>query len=583
MPNTDLNKDTVGWNNINWRQVEHDVFKLQKRIYAASQRGDIKQVRKLQKTLIRSWSGRVLAIRKVTQDNQGRKTAGVDGVKSLTPSERMEMVPELKPKGKSQPTRRVWIPKPGTNEKRPLGIPTIFDRSLQALVKSALEAEWEAIFEPNSFGFRPGRSAHDAITQIKLIIKQKAKYVLDADIAKCFDRIDHNVLLNKLNIRGKIRQQIKAWLKSGVIDNNTFTATSEGTPQGGVISPLLANVALHGMEIVLKQYAETLDLRYPNGRKMKIPDRISSLSIVRYADDFVIFHEEKKVVEKCREIITDFLKEIGLQLKAEKTRLAHTLYPENSEDGKAGFDFLGYHIQQYQVGINRSDKNSKGKPLGFCTTITPAKSACESHQKAIKEVLRKYKSSSSQEEVINDLNPIIQGWCEYHKVTDAKTVGEFQRQDYLMYLKLRRWAKRRCGSTAKGHYKYWRKIGKRNWAFATNGDNPKVLLTHTQFHASSIDYVKVKGEVSPYNGNFIYWGERMGKHPDVSNRKAKLLKKQKGKCNWCGLHFREEDTLEVDHIKPTSTGGKDNYTNLQLLHKHCHDVKTATDGSLKSH
>ncbi len=337
------------------------------------------------------------------------------------------------------------------------------------------------------------------------------------------------------------------------------------------------------MEIVLKKYAETLDLKYPNGRKMDVENRIYSLSIVRYADDFVIFHEDKKVVERCKEIVTDFLKEIGLQLKAEKTRLTHTLDPEKSEDGKAGFDFLGYHIQQHKVGMNRSDKNSKGRQLGFCTTITPSKSACRNHQKAIKEVLRKYKSSASQGEVINDLNPIIRGWCEYHKVTDAKTVGEFQRQDYLTYLKLRRWAKRRCGSTAEGHYKYWRKIGKRNWAFATDGNNPTVLLTHTEFHASSIDYVKVKGEVSPYNGDFIYWGERMGKHPDISNRKAKLLKKQKGKCNWCGLHFKEQDTLEIDHIKPTSIGGQDNYNNLQLLHRHCHDVKTTTDGSLKSH
>lgn len=179
--------NTEGWKTINWRKAERYVFKLQKRIYAASRRGDARRVRKLQKTLMRSWSNRVLAVRRVTQDNQGRKTAGVDGVKSLSPEARLKLVRELKLTGKSCPTRRVWIPKPGREEKRPLGIPTMYDRALQAVVKSALEPEWEAIFEPNSYGFRPGRSCQDAIKQIKNCIQNKAKYVLDADIARCFD------------------------------------------------------------------------------------------------------------------------------------------------------------------------------------------------------------------------------------------------------------------------------------------------------------------------------------------------------------------------------------------------------------
>ncbi len=204
------------------------------RIYAASRCGDVKRVRQLQKTLMRSWSNRILAVRRVTQDNQGRQTAGVDGVKSLSPAARLELAGQLKLTGKSMPTRRVWIPKPGRDEKRPLSIPTMFDRANQAVVKAALEPEWEAVFEPNSYGFRLGRSCHDAIRQIKLCIQHKAKYVLDADIFKCFDRINQSELLRKLNTKGKLRQQIKAWLKSGVIDQGVFTATSEGTPQGGV-------------------------------------------------------------------------------------------------------------------------------------------------------------------------------------------------------------------------------------------------------------------------------------------------------------------------------------------------------------
>ncbi len=187
-PNSDLEIKTEGWKTIDWAKAERYVFKLQKRIYAASRRGDVKRCRKLQKTLMRSWSNRVLAVRRVTVENQGKKTAGVDGVKALSPEARMELVGELKLTGKSKPTRRVWIPKPGRDEKRPLGIPTMYDRALQAVVKSALEPEWEAVFESNSYGFRPGRSGHDAIKQIKLCIQNKAKYVLDADIARCVRR-----------------------------------------------------------------------------------------------------------------------------------------------------------------------------------------------------------------------------------------------------------------------------------------------------------------------------------------------------------------------------------------------------------
>lgn len=183
----------------NWRKLEKYVFKLQKRIYKASQRGDVKTFRKLQRTLMKSWYARCLSVRRVTQDNAGKKTAGVDGLKSLSPEARFRLVSKLKLGSKVKPTRRVWIPKPGTEEKRPLGIPTMYDRALQALLKMALEPEWEARFEPNSYGFRPGRSCHDAIEAIFNSIRRKPRFVLDADIAKCFDRIDHEALLRKLN------------------------------------------------------------------------------------------------------------------------------------------------------------------------------------------------------------------------------------------------------------------------------------------------------------------------------------------------------------------------------------------------
>ena len=190
---------TVEWNQLNWQKLEKAVFKLQKRIFQASQRGDVASIRKLQKTLIRSWSAKCIAVRKVTQDNSGKKTAGVDGVKSLSPIARLSLVNKLRITGKSKPTRRVWIPKPGSNEKRPLGIPTMYDRALQALVKLALEPEWEARFEPNSYGFRPGRSCHDAIEAIFNTVRSQDKYILDADISKCFDKINQNALIDKVN------------------------------------------------------------------------------------------------------------------------------------------------------------------------------------------------------------------------------------------------------------------------------------------------------------------------------------------------------------------------------------------------
>jgi RNA-directed DNA polymerase len=555
-------KTTVEWNQVNWRKLERKVYKLQKRIYRASQRGDVKAVRKLQKTLMKSWSARALAVRRVTQDNQGKKTAGVDGVKSLTPKQRLSLVVNLKLSSKVAPTRRVWIPKPGTEEKRPLGIPTMNDRALQALVKLALEPEWEARFEPNSYGFRPGRSCHDAIEAIFLSIKQKPKYVLDADIAKCFDRIDHETLIRKLNTFPTIRRQIRAWLKAGVMDGKQLFPTSEGTPQGGVISPLLANIALHGMEERIKQYAETMTGRKQANRQ--------NLCVIRYADDFVILHEDITVVQRCKEIISEWLQGMGLELKPSKTRLAHTL--NQYEQEKPGFDFLGFTIQQFPVGKYHSKQ-------GFKTIITPSKQKQKVHYDQIASVIKTHKAAP-QAALISRLNPIIRGWANYYATVVSKVA--YTDIDNLTYQKLRAWAKRRHPKKS-GKWvanKYWQSINGNNWVFATrNGKTIIRLLNHAD--TSIMRHVKVKGESSTYDGNLVYWSSRMGKNPEMPTRVAKLLKVQKGKCAHCGLHFREEDVIEVDHIIPKSKGGRDEYKNLQLLHRHCHDEKTRFDGSLR--
>jgi RNA-directed DNA polymerase len=390
-----LNNQTVEWHSINWRKLERRVYKLQKRIYQASNRGDVKAVRKLQKTLMKSWSARALSVRRVTQDNTGKKTAGVDGVKSLSPAARLKLVNNLKLGSKVSPTRRVWIPKPGTEEKRPLGIPTMKDRALQALVKLVLEPEWEARFEPNSYGFRPGRSCQDAVEAIFNSTRKKPKFVLDADISKCFDRIDQEALLRKLNTFPTIRRQVRAWLKAGVMDGKQLFPTSEGTPQGGVISPLLANIALHGMEERIKQYA----VIFPGNRK----NNRSGLSLIRYADDFVILHENITVVQRCKEIISEWLQGIGLELKPSKTRLAHTL--NQCEQERPGFDFLGYTIQQFPVGKYHSKQ-------GFKTIITPSKKKQKVHYDQIANGIEAHKAAP-QAALISHLNPIIRGWANY--------------------------------------------------------------------------------------------------------------------------------------------------------------------------
>ncbi|WP_013323220.1 group II intron reverse transcriptase/maturase [Gloeothece verrucosa] len=583
MPKTDSKLNTVGckpsenqWNDISWKKLEKRVFKLQKRIFQAASRGDVRTVRKLQKTLLRSWSAKALAVRKVTQDNQGKKTAGIDGVKSLSPSKRLKLVSQLKLTNKAKPTRRVWIPKPGRDEKRPLGIPCMSDRALQALVKLALEPEWESYFEPNSYGFRPGRSCHDAIGAIFQQLIAKAKYVLDADITKCFDKINHEKLLKKLNTFPTMRRQIRAWLKAGVMDGRKLFPTDEGTPQGGVVSPLLANIALHGMEEIIISFAENPgEFKKEFSAKNK-RDRKGSIALIRYADDFVLIHESLAVVEKGKEIIETWLSELGLTLKPEKTRITNTL---DKYQGNVGFNFLGFNVRQYKCGVHKDMKNSYGKHLGFTLRIKPQKEKVLKHYEKLRDIVDAHKAAP-QAALISHLEPIIRGWSNYYSTVVSSK--EKSLLDHLLFLKLKSWAKGRHPKQGVKEIieKYWhkKKFGKWNFCTIENGEPEFQLLKHSEIHHKK--YKKVKGVASPYNGDLIYWSTRKGEHPLLPDKYAKLLKKQDGKCNHCGLFFKDGDKFEIDHIIPKSLGGKNNEENKQLLHRHCHDKKTTLDGSL---
>ena len=545
------------WETLPWRKLERAVFKLQKRIYQAQQRGHVKAVHKLQRLLVCSWSAKCLAVRRVTQDNRGKHTAGVDGVKSLPPSQRLALVRTVQLSKKAQPTRRVWIPKPGTDEQRPLGIPTMHDRAAQALLFLALEPAWEAQFEPNSYGFRPGRSAHDAIAAIWNGLHQKAKFVLDADIAKCFDRINHEALLHKLNTTPTFRRVIQAWLKAGVMDGPDLFPTEAGTPQGGVISPLLANIALHGLETAIKAAFPRTTSRYGKASEEWTP------IVVRYADDFVVMHRDLPTIERAQQVIAAWLDTMGLELKPSKTRIVHSL--RKHAEQPPGFDFLGFEVRQFPVGKSQAK-------LGFKTLTKPSASAQRRHEQALNATMRQLRTAP-QEELIHHLNPQIRGWAAYFSTAAAKAV--LGRMDFHTYVKLQRWAKRRHPHTShwKVSRKYWR-LETGMWTFATR--EGARLYRHDETPIRR--HTKVRGEKSPYDGDWNYWTTRLSRYPDLYGREAFLLKQQRGRCAWCGLLFREKGNWAFDHIVPPSQGGARTVANLQLLHPHCHAQKVRHPG-----
>lgn len=556
-----------GWNALPWRKLQRVVFKLQARIYQASRRGDVQAVRKLQRLLVTSRAAKLLAVRRVTQENRGKRTAGVDGVKSLTPPRRLALANALTFPTKASPLRRVWLPKPGTDEQRPLGIPVMADRAGQALLKLALEPEWEAHFEPNSYGFRPGRCAQDAVEALFTAVCHRTKYALDADIAKCFDRICHSALLDKLHTSPTFRRAVRAWLKAGVLEGPTLFLTGSGTPQGGVASPLLANIALHGLEAAVKA-------AFPQQLRRDGKILPGKPQVVRYADDFVILHHDLGILEQAQAIASEWLMGIGLELKPSKTRIVHTLHEHAGQP--PGFDFLGFRVRQFPAGKTHSTKvNGRAKTTqlrGFKAIITPSTTAVKRHEQHLKQLLRR-NSATTQEALIANLNPVVVGWSNYYRTVSAKRT--YTKLDHHLFLKLRHWAAKRHRKQSRRWVitRYWHPE-RGQWCFATP-DGKRQLKKHV--HTRIQRHILVKGDRSPYDGDWSYWATRLGRHPQLSPRVAALLKRQQGRCQECGLRFMLEDRWELDHRVPLAQGGPTRYDNLQLLHQHCHDQKTARD------
>jgi RNA-directed DNA polymerase len=531
------------WASVNWRKAERSVRNLRQRIFRAAQQGDKRRVHALQKLMLRSYSNTLVSVRRVTQQNAGRYTPGVDKVVITTPQARGRVVDLLAATQpwRVQPARRVYIPK-ATGKLRPLGIPTILDRCLQARVKNALEPYWEARFEETSYGDRPGRSCHDAIAKIYLLANSKGRkrWVVDADIQGCFDAVSHDHILRAIG-SFPARELIKQWLQAGYVDKSIFHATPTGTGQGSVISPLLANVALHGMEAAL-------DIR-----RRKTGGITGSRAVVRYADDFCVFCETQDDARAAQETLATWLAVRGLTLSADKTRIVHLT---------TGFDFLGFTIKQYP---------SAQAKAGYRVRITPSKTSMQAVRKEVGAMWQQCLGANVAA-VLRDLNPMIRGWANYFRIAVASQT--FSSLDNWMFLKARCWVNRTHPHKPNAWRKarYWGRLHPTradDWVFG-NKDNGAYLLKFKWFKIER--HVIVQGTASPDDPALrTYWAARArARAHSLTPSRQRIAKQHDHVCPVCGDSLFTGEEVHVHHKVPRKQGGTDAYANLELVHYYCH-------------
>jgi RNA-directed DNA polymerase len=532
----------AGWHDIDWKAVHHNVRRLQARIVKATKDGKWGKVKALQRLLTHSFSGKALAVRRVTE-NDGGATAGVDQVIWDTPEKKATAIATLRQRGyHPQPLRRVYIPK-RNGKKRPLGMPCMRCRAMQALYLLALDPVAEVTADRQSYGFRRERSTADAMEKCFLLLSRKTspQWVLEGDIKGCFDALSHEWLETHIPME---KAMLKKWLKAGFMEKHVLYPTEAGTPQGGICSPVLANMALDGLEARLR---EKFPQRADGSYKGKI-------SLIRYADDFIVTGNTKELLEReVKPLVEQFMRERGLELSQEKTVITHV------EDG---FDFLGQNVRKY-----------KGKLL-----IKPSKGSVQELLEKVRKIVKENKQTPAGKLIVQ-LNPIIRGWALYHRHVASKST--FNKVDHAIFEMLWQWAKRRHPNKGLRWIKdkYFPAIGKRKWVFSgeVDGKQGETLLVHLYEIAST--HIRrhrlIQGAANPYDPAYeAYFDERMGlKWLQSWLKRRKLMalwRGQEGKCPICDQKITKEAGWHIHHILYRVYGGTDDLSNLLLLHPNCH-------------
>ena len=540
-----VTKCTNEWHRIDWKIAGAEIKDLQEKIVKATIQKKMKEAYRLQAILVQKHSASAIAVRKVIT-NKGGKTAGVDGIVWNSPKQYWQGVSELREilqnnnLYEASPVKRVYIPK-GNGEQRPLGIPTMIDRAIQAVYHLAVDPVVETLSEPNSFGFRKRRSTHDAVTVLRghLYKPYSPRWVLEADIAKCFDRISHEFLLRHTPIIYK--RPLEQWLQAGIMEEMNYYETEEGTPQGGIFSPLLCNVALNGVEKIIREL-------HPPRRGIS-----AGVHLIRYADDIVVTGKNQDVLLDCKEAISKFLVERGLELSDRKTKITHI---------NKGFDFLGFNFRRMERNLHYNQNGSQG-------SVLIVKPNHKGKEKLTAKVLNIINPNRPFERIISDINPVLRGWGE-HKRISYHSQATFIKLDHWIFWKMTRWVAKRRGSVKGLFEKYIISTEARKWNWGLS-ETKKIL------NLAEIPIIQLRPlalERNPYlSKDEGYFNKRIERLTTAKFRAVAYMK-CKHICSVCGESLHNGEPVELHHVTPQKTGGKYSLKNIQPLHQICHQKVT---------